>query len=66
MAPEVLHICVLGMIFGFSLNFYRFTNRVILPFEITEVFFKEFIPQFLEFDLIFLFVRLYILLLSGA
>jgi len=47
MVSEVLNICVLGvMLFTFL---YRFPNRVILPFKIRDVFFKLFIPQFLEF-----------------
>jgi len=29
--------------------FYRFPNRVIFPFKIRNIFFKGFIPHFLEF-----------------
>jgi hypothetical protein len=47
---EVLNICVLGVVMcvlGFLL-FFMFPNRVNLPFEVREVFFKGFVPHFLE------------------
>ena len=52
-----------GDVFGFLL-FYRFPNRVIFPFKITNVVFKVFIPHFLGFGFYLLLVPLYILLLS--
>jgi len=38
-----------GDVMGFFLFFYRFPNRIIFPFKIRNVFFKGFIPHFLEF-----------------
>ena len=51
MAPEVLNICVLGVMFflGFLLFFCRFPSRVISPSKIRNLFFKGFISHFLEF-----------------
>ena len=50
MVPEVLNICVLGvMLFWVFSYFYMFPNRVIFPFEIKDVFLKLFIPHSLEF-----------------
>ena len=37
------------LLWGFSYFFYRFPNRIIFPFKIRNVFFKGFIPHFLEF-----------------
>jgi hypothetical protein len=51
MVPEVLNVCVMGVMlfWAFSYFFYRFHNRIIFPFKIRNVFFKLFIPHFLEF-----------------
>ena len=38
-----------GEVFWVFSVFYRFPNRIIFPFKIRNVFFKGFIPHFLEF-----------------
>ena len=45
---DVTYLRIGDDVFGFVLYFYTFPNRIILPFEIRDVFFKGFIPHFLE------------------
>jgi hypothetical protein len=50
MVPEVLNICVLGvMLFWVFPIFYRFPNRIIFPHKTKNEFFKGLIQHFLEF-----------------
>ena len=42
------------VVFGVSPIFYRFPYRIIFPFKIRNMFFKAFIPHFLEFGFKFI------------